>query len=196
MSDFTAYKTTLQVETELAVETIMPRLADKFRAHQPTSLQAEENTITFSNSLLMFVFVRNPLSKFTSGKVTLVKRDDKIVEIEVELTLKAFLLTSLLMLLGALWPTFQYPNMYFVLPTVLAMYLVSAIALVLKFRWFVKRSIKTMAKEIEEERKYNETVFAISNTQKEWIANPTKCPACGFSIKTTDKTCPDCGLHF
>lgn len=195
MTDFLEYKTHLQVESTTPLHELVPRLADKFRFYNTETLAIENDSITFTNGMLAFMLGNSPFARFASGTITLTKRDDTIVEVEAKVSLLTLVIIwTLFIVIVFLFSLRQ--KAFLLAPSLFVMLAINGLLLIIRFRWFLKRSIKNIVKEIEKERMQNEALYHVPDNQKEWIADPAKCPACGLSIKTTDTTCPDCGLHF
>lgn len=184
----------LQVDNDLPISTLVPRLVDKLRFYNPTSLEIDKDTILFSNGILSFAFGNSPFSRFNKGKITLLKRDDNVVEIEAELSFKTLAIAWGTLIIAASVVVIQ-SKQFVVLPAIFTVLFLNGLFFVLKFRWFLRGSIKRIKKEFEKEKSQTEALYFVSDTQKEWMADSTKCPACGFSIKPSDTICPDCGLN-
>jgi len=59
----------------------------------------------------------------------------------------------------------------------------------------VDKQIQTILKSVvSDELSFDGNEETLTEKQKEWINDKSKCPACGEEITEYDKNCPDCGL--
>jgi hypothetical protein len=151
-----------------------------------TKLGQEGNTAHFSSGMFRFVWSRTFFVALAEGTIKLTQ-NDKSVSVKYELNLAKFMLVSLFLTSPAFFIWNGTILEKIVLFFVLNLWYAGGNAAIEIFRFnrFVKGSV---AEILEREPP------AVSKKQEEWIADNFKCDACGYSVKSDDETCPDCGI--
>ena len=156
------------------------------------AIQESFSHTSFENNTLEFRGVKGSVLSFLSGwNLSMVASSGSmsIHQDTIKFELSFWPLFTMCFFMSMMTIGIQYKNYQLIPLTLLGIWTWLYGANVwIRIRLF-KSSIKSLLKE--------DMLLAsemVSPTQKEWISNPEKCPACGHTIAPSTVKCPDCGL--
>lgn len=189
MNKITTYQNSISFCTtkdpQIVKYEIFERFQMKLENLKASSIKSDEDSISYKVDLIRFVHNWNLLNPISDGDIRIETYENKInVKYQIKFT-DLFVISCLMAFASILIPVILIAKIIIPLVIFLIFYGLNVLICILRYQHFIK---KTISKVLEKD------IPLISIEQEEWIADNSKCDACGASLNPTDKYCQSCGL--
>jgi hypothetical protein len=161
-------------------------LTKRIKSSSPRTIKQAQSKIFYTAGVMRLVLNANLLYGITEGEIEVEKNDRTLVVHYVIRFYESFAL-SVIPAIGALvlidTILGKIAGVFFVLGVI---YGGNVLISILRYKRFIKNTIKDWLLE--------KKPVEISEEQKDWMSDQSKCDACGHPVSLNDTECPDCGL--